>query len=353
LDAAQALQFGSAWGLNLALAALLGIVAARHWLADGAAFDTDAAAVCMRLDAAWRPAALACLGGQFAALWSAAATMAGVAPAAAGPALWTMLTATAFGKAGLLGLSCAAILAAAGPVLLRGRAAVMSRAGQAARVGSLAAGGVTAPDVAAPWRDIAATDGAGRGGGNSDGGASAPNAAAWRAAALGLLAAFAAARAANSHAAENGLLSMGMLIEWLHLVLVCLWLGGVAVAAWLVMPRRGAAPVRFMRCLSGAATLAIAGILATGAYNAWHGLGTPQNALGNPYGTALLVKIGLVLLAAAMGGYNKLSAFPRAEAGNTGALRRARTVLQLETVVLVAAMLAAAVLVAQQPPAMA
>ncbi|WP_395408249.1 copper resistance D family protein [Pseudoduganella sp. UC29_106] len=182
----------------------------------------------------------------------------------------------------------------------------------------------------------------------------------WRLLAAGLLAAFAAARVANSHAAENGLMTASMLIEWTHLVLVCLWLGGVTVAAWIVMPRRAApadsdaqAPVAYMRRLSGAATIAFGGILATGIYNAWHGLGAPANALGNPYGSALIVKVALVLLAAAMGGYNKLAAFPRAEAGDEEALASARLVLQIESIVLAAAMLAAAVLVAQQPPAMA
>lgn len=295
MDAGQALQFGSTWLLNLAFAMLLGLLSARHWLADGDA--AWAGAVSRRLDSMWRPAALACLAGEFAALWSAAATMAGVGPADAGPALWTMLRATAFGKAGLLGLALAAALAAAGAAWMR-RAAM-------------------------------------------------------RVAALALLVMFATARVANSHAAEEGLLTVGLAIELVHLLCVALWLGAVCVAAWLVMRDERLAPVQYMRRLSGAASVAIAAIVLTGVYNSWHGLGTPAQALGNPYGTALIVKVVLVLLAAGMGAYNKFLAFPQVEEGNMAALARARAVLQAESLVLVGAMLAAAVLVAQQPPAMA
>lgn len=295
MEAGQALQFASAWLLNIAFSLLLGLLSARQWLSD--ADGVGASALRQRLESLWRPVGLACLAGQFAALWSAAGAMAGVSPADAGPALLTMLGATAFGKAGLLGLACAAALAAAGAALVRS--------------------------------------------------------AAGRCAALVLLSLFALARAANSHAAEQGLTSLGMLVEWIHLVCVALWLGAVCVGAWLVMRDRRHAPVRYMERLSGAASLAIAAIVATGIYNSWHGLGTPAQALGNPYGTALIVKVTLVLLAAAMGGYNKFVAFPLAQAGDRTALSRARLVLRVESLVLAGAMLAAAVLVAQQPPAMA
>lgn len=295
MEAGQALQFGSTWLVNLAFALLLGLLSARHWLADADA--AWAGPIRRRLDSMWRPAALACLAAEFAALWSAAAAMAGVGPADAGPALWTMLRATAFGKAGLLGLAFAAVMAAAGAALMRSAAA--------------------------------------------------------RAAALGLLVLFATARAANSHAAEEGLLAVGLAVELVHLLCVGLWLGAVCVAAWLVMRDERLAPVLYMRRLSGAASVAIAAIVVTGIYNSWHGLGTPAQALGNPYGTALIVKVALVLLAAGMGAYNKFLAFPQVEEGNLAALARARAVLQVESFVLVGAMLAAAVLVAQQPPAMA
>ncbi|HEY1149961.1 MAG TPA: CopD family protein [Pseudoduganella sp.] len=454
MDFAQGLQFGSAWLVNVAFAGLLGVLSARYWLRDADVGAADASwASCAtaraRLDACWRPLALLCFAGQFAALWSAAATMAGLPPFDAFPALWMMLTATAFGKAGLFGLFCSAALALAGPLLLRGRSVRATQSAvvlpfesrRAANGGPLADGqlptsahsradaaaanfaGDATPTVRGAPRAVvsgqtsshSATTGHGAacagvsGEATGDGARSPAVAARWQAAAVGLLAAFAAARVANSHAAENGLMTASMLIEWTHLVLVCLWLGAVTVAAWIVMPRPASgsakpdaqakasaqeqalkqaqrqaqgqahaaaetqaraqakeqssaqareqssalAPVAYMRRLSGAATVAIVGILATGIYNAWHGLGVPANALGNPYGSALMVKVALVMLAAAMGGYNKLAAFPRAEAGDETALARARLVLQIESIVLAAAMLAAAVLVAQQPPAMA
>ena len=52
-----------------------------------------------------------------------------------------------------------------------------------------------------------------------------------------------------------------------------------------------------------------------------------------------------------MGGYNKFIGFPGAAVGRTGAMTRITTLLQLESVALAGAMLAAVVLAAMPPPA--
>jgi copper resistance protein D len=102
-----------------------------------------------------------------------------------------------------------------------------------------------------------------------------------------LLLGFAAARASVSHAGENGLASLAFGVEWLHLVLIALWFGGVAIGGWIVLPQahpqgRERLPVnRYLALLSHAATVALIGIVATGLYNAWQRVGSVQNLSGN------------------------------------------------------------------------
>lgn len=174
-----------------------------------------------------------------------------------------------------------------------------------------------------------------------------------------LLAAFALCRVAVGHGAENGMLSLGLAVEWLHLLLIALWFGAVALAAWVVLPllaierQPGAAAdcVKiYMTRLSHTATLALAGILATGIYNAWQRLGTPGNLSGNVYGNVLSIKLLMVALAVVLGGYNKFFGFPAfADSGDNK--QRVMVILRIESVLLLGALMAAAVLTSQQPPA--
>jgi len=152
-----------------------------------------------------------------------------------------------------------------------------------------------------------------------------------------LLLGFAFSRALASHATG----SMGILVAWLHLVLMGLWLGLVAVAAWLKLTD--------LRRLSSAATVALGGIVLTGFFNGWQRLQAPAQLIDHPYGVVLSVKLGLFLLAAALGAYNRFVGFPAVASGQgTG---RATLVLRLESVVLLAVLAAAAVLATQEPPA--
>lgn len=227
-------------------------------------------------------AALACVAGVFLAQWAAAALMGDVVLGEALAMLPAMLTQTAYGRAGLAGIAAAILLLAT-------------------------------PQRAWPLR-------------------------------LVLLAAFALARASVSHAGEQGLATVAMGVEWLHLMLVGVWLGSVAVAAWAVRPL----PVPYLASLSKTATLALAGIVVSGLFNVWQRIGALDQMVGNPYGVALSVKLLLVAFALALGAYNRFVGFPAAAHGQG---RRALMVLRIESVVLLAALAAAAVLVSQAPPA--
>jgi copper resistance protein D len=182
--------------------------------------------------------------------------------------------------------------------------------------------------------------------------------------ALVALALFLYSRSMLSHAAADGDASLRLAIDWLHLVLVSVWVGEVFVAGLFTLhgtaggpPTQRAEQARYIEALSTSATVALGGIVLSGLYNTWHGLGSVSNAFGNPYATALLVKLLLVGFAALLGGVNRMIVMPAL----LGALRRNGTaaertgrrftvVLQVEAALLAAALVAAAVLSSTAPP---
>lgn len=282
------LQTGAAAVLNGAFAWLAGVLFARAWLSAGHP------ALLSRLESALRRSGLAaCAVGLLAGacvLWAATALMADTGLAQAVSAVPEVALATSYGRASLYAL--AALLACA--VLLAGR---------------------------------------------------------WSGAAFGLsLLGFALARACVSHAGEHGMLTVPYALEVLHLVLVGVWAGGVALAAGLVLPgalAMGLAVPDYLRRLSGAAAVALGGIVATGAFAAWQRLAEPAELATHPYGQALVLKLVLFSLAALLGAYNRFAGFPLA-AQDGG--RRALAVLRIESGVFVLVLLAAARLTVQQPP---
>lgn len=308
MDAVPALQAGSALLFNLALAWLLAALTACRSLApagrssDGAVQRAGAAGARTALQQSLALVALLGVVAGACALWGAAAAMADVPLADAAAACMMLLSHSSYGHISATG--CVGLLLFAGLYL--------RRAGRGA-----------------PWRDRAA---------------------------FALLAAVALARAANSHAAEHGVFSVGVLVEWLHLLLVCWWVGAVAVAGWLVLPRAagqaGAPPLRYMEALSTAATYALAGIAASGVYNGWRVFGAWHNVGMGQYETTLAAKLLLVVLAAAAGGYNKFVGFPAAREGRTGGMTRVVALLRVESAMLAGAMLAAVLLASMPPPGM-
>lgn len=174
---------------------------------------------------------------------------------------------------------------------------------------------------------------------------------------LAALAVFLYTRSIVGHAGADGDLSLPAAADWLHLVLISVWLGEVLVAA-LGTLRRPAADYAgrieqagYVQALSHSATAALGGIVLTGLYAAWRALGSLDNVVGNPYGATLAIKLALVAAAALLGGANRFMLMPGLLAGLRGrgdgaepARRRFARVLQIEALVLVAVMIAAAVL---------
>jgi putative copper resistance protein D len=236
-------------------------------------------------------AVLVCVGGGAGVLWASAALMSGSSLAAALPMWWPVAHATDYGRATLLAMAFA--LLAALPLIAR-RAPGLSAAG---------------------------------------------------------LLGFALSRASLSHGAEGGLATAGYAIDTVHLLLVGVWTGCVALAAWRVLPaarRHGTALNGYLDALSRAAALALAGIVATGVWNSWQRLAAPADLLDHPYGLLLSLKLGLFGMAVLLGAWNRVAGFPRARGGSS---ERALLVLRIESIVLAGVLITAAALVAMQPPA--
>lgn len=160
---------------------------------------------------------------------------------------------------------------------------------------------------------------------------------------------------------------MPVWIDWLHLLAISAWVGLVIVATYVVVPRladarggerrNGAA---FVQSLSDAATFALVVLFSTGAYNGWRGVGASANLFGSAYGQVLLLKLALVVLAAALGGHNRFFEMPallaafKSPSPNAHAfvrsLRRFGVVLQVESLVLLGVIAAAAVLASSPLP---
>ncbi len=291
--------------VNIGLAWIVGALACRFWLRGGSARWRQP--VLLRLERATTAALCLGVAGLALSLWMAAAAMADVRWPAAGPAFRQMLAGTHYGHAGLLALG---VMVLALPLHL-------ARAASASENLYLGTG-----------------------------------------AALLLL--FAFTRAAAGHAYEHGALSV--MVEALHLLLVTLWCGAVFVSGWLALPcidttksEAGRERAAYLQTLSRWATAALAGIILTGACNAFRVLGSPRHWLQGDYGHVLAVKLGFVLAAALLGAFNRFRGLPMAlqakgDAGAQSGLDIVIMVLRVESLALLLALLAAAVLTGSAPP---
>jgi putative copper export protein len=172
----------------------------------------------------------------------------------------------------------------------------------------------------------------------------------WPAFLLGL--AFTSGLSLSGHsAADAGSSWKSGLADWAHISAACLWVGGLVqlgLVVWPLMPdARRTAFLGFSRL----ATVCIAVILLAGVYLSIVRLPQLSDLWSTGYGQVLLVKIGLVSLALGWGGLHKLIGVPAVASGNERILGRLQRSLVGESMVGMAVLLAAAVLVDAKPPA--
>jgi copper transport protein len=175
---------------------------------------------------------------------------------------------------------------------------------------------------------------------------------------IALAASIAAAMTATlvSHATALGSLK-SMALDFVHVLSVSVWTGGVVALLWCVLLARRDGTAEDARALgttvwrfSVTAIIATALLITAGVLQAFDRLVLINDLYETPYGIALAVKIVLVLVALAIGAVNLLRWGPRLRAGV-----RARTALVRDTVaetaIFVVIIVAASFLTAFAPPA--
>lgn len=290
------LQVGSAAALNLSFTWLVGTWLARRWLIASGVARAEFEPELRRLDLL--VAGLGVVAG-IAVLWAATAIMGGLPLSAALPMVWPMLSSTDYGHAG-----CIVVL-----VMFLNFVLLLSKLTGAAGDALTLVGLVT----------------------------------------------FAVTRASMGHAGEDGLWTVPLAAEAAHYWSIAAWTGAVLASGWFALGERrigtlpGHAITPYLEQMSTMAMAALVVLLGTGFYSGLHRVGTVTHLVHSAYGAALLIKIALVLLAIALGGYNKYFGLPAASRSIRGK-RTVRLVLQIESALLLGALLAASYLTTQQPP---
>jgi copper transport protein len=171
----------------------------------------------------------------------------------------------------------------------------------------------------------------------------------WPAFLLGL--AFASGLSLSGHSsADAGSSWKSELADWAHLSAACLWIGGLVQLTLVVWPLLPGARRSAFLSFSRLATVCVGVLLVAGVYLSILRLPHLHDLWTTGYGQVLLVKIGLVSLAFAWGGLHKLVAVPAVTRGSGGILVRLRGSMLGESMVGMAVLLAAAVLVNSKPP---
>jgi putative copper export protein len=140
------------------------------------------------------------------------------------------------------------------------------------------------------------------------------------------------------------------LADWVHLAAASLWIGGLGTLValvWFGAPDlRRTAFARFSRL----ATVLVAVVIGAGTYLSIVRLPQLSDLLSTGYGHVLLFKLGLVSLALAWGAFHHFAIRPLVARADDGVLTRIGGSLAAESLVGVAVLLAAAVLVDSRPP---
>jgi len=154
------------------------------------------------------------------------------------------------------------------------------------------------------------------------------------------------ADAAASHAGGESPAAFNLLAQWLHVVAVGVWIGGLAA---LLLGLRGLAnpsKASAARRLSTTAAVALVVVAATGIARSVVEVESWSNLAGTAFGKLVILKLGLIAVLAALGAVNRFRNVPAA----ARALGGLRCVGSVEVVAGAAAVLVAAALVNVAPP---
>src|SRR2546426_1018455 len=169
----------------------------------------------------------------------------------------------------------------------------------------------------------------------------------WPAFLLGL--GFASGLALSGHSAvDAGASKWSELADWVHLSAAALWVGGLVQLVVVVWPADGERRREAFLCFARTAPVLIALLLAAGIYLSVLRLPHLHDLWAAGYGRVLLVKLSLVSVALAWGGFHHVVVRPMLD--RAGVVRRLPRSLAGESAVGMAILLVAAVLVDSKPP---
>lgn len=113
----------------------------------------------------------------------------------------------------------------------------------------------------------------------------------------------------TGHAADWGDLTVSVAVDWLHVVAVSAWTGGLVAVALVVLRGHSARPLEpltiLVRRFSRLAGVCLVMVLLTGGYNAWAQLGALSRLWTTAYGGLLIVKVTLVCALILLGAANR------------------------------------------------
>jgi putative copper resistance protein D len=172
---------------------------------------------------------------------------------------------------------------------------------------------------------------------------------------LAILVTLAAARAAIGHPAADGDFTLPEFAQFIHLISIATWAGGIITAGFFVLPalhraEQDEAIVAFLRKLSRTVTVALVLVILSGIYNSYRGLdGSMAPLLRTQWGGLLDIKVFLVCIAVAMGASNRRM-LRRSQGRSAQQISRLAVVLRVEASMMVLILLVSALL-ANSPPA--
>jgi copper resistance protein D len=179
---------------------------------------------------------------------------------------------------------------------------------------------------------------------------------------LGLGALWCLTRSLSGHSADQGDWSVDVLVDWLHLLAISFWAGGVMVLALLtpsLLRQCDAAAgrtllIRLLQRFSPLAMSCVAVLVAAGLFSA-HKRGVALlMPFESDYGQLVAFKVGLTALAVGLGGISRFIVLPALHrsprGGDAPTIGRFRRMIRVEACVITLAVLTAAVLT-QTPPA--
>ncbi|TME84979.1 MAG: hypothetical protein E6I45_00200 [Chloroflexi bacterium] len=153
----------------------------------------------------------------------------------------------------------------------------------------------------------------------------------------------------TGHAAAGTLIPLQVVAQWLHVMAVGVWIGGLLGLLLAVRGQPDELKARWVRRFSTWAGISLGVVVVTGVIRAVDELGSIDALFSTDFGRLLIAKSGLLLVLALLGAVNRFINVPRADRVLAGLRRVGTTEVTVATIVL----LLTGILVNVAPPASA